>query len=231
MKISQKHPNRQPHNWLIYDVNDQWLEKYIHMYEGTIYDLGCGESPYREWFLNYASSYLGVDWSDSFHNLSADIQADLNQMLPIESEVADTVVSFSVIEHLHNPQLMLSEAYRILKPNGSFIAQVPWQWGIHEAPYDFFRYTPYALKKLLTTAGFDEINIEAQSGCFTMLTMKLNYLSTRLIKGPQLIREVIKLPFYLIWYIAQKIAPYLDKLDKNWDLETTGFFITAKKKS
>ena len=26
MKISQKHPNRQPHNWLIYDVNDQWLE-------------------------------------------------------------------------------------------------------------------------------------------------------------------------------------------------------------
>ena len=88
--------------------------------------------------LNYASSYLGVDWSDSFHNLSADIQADLNQMLPIESEVADTVVSFSVIEHLHNPQLMLSEAYRILKPNGSFIAQVPWQWGIHEAPYDFF---------------------------------------------------------------------------------------------
>ena len=107
MKISQKHPNRQPHNWLIYDVNDQWLEKYIHMYEGTIYDLGCGESPYREWFLNYASSYLGVDWSDSFHNLSADIQADLNQMLPIESEVADTVVSFSVIGWSVCPAVLL----------------------------------------------------------------------------------------------------------------------------
>lgn len=230
MKISKKHPNRRPHNWLIYDINDRWLEKHKHMYGSTIYDLGCGESPYKEWFLNFADSYIGVDWSDSFHDLNSDIQTDLNKALPIENEVADTVISISVIEHLHNPQSMLNEAFRILKPEGTFIAQVPWQWGVHEAPFDFYRYTPYALRRILSSAGFVDINIEAQSGCFTMLAMKINYLSSRLLRGPKIIKGIIKLPLYLVWYITQKLAPYLDKLDGNWDLETSTFFITAKKK-
>jgi ubiquinone/menaquinone biosynthesis C-methylase UbiE len=42
----------------------------------------------------------------------------LNQPLPIESEVADTVISLSVMEHLREPQLFLNEAHRILKRGG-----------------------------------------------------------------------------------------------------------------
>lgn len=35
--------------------------------------------------------------------------ANLNVSLPIESEVADTIVSLSVLEHLYEPQFMLNE--------------------------------------------------------------------------------------------------------------------------
>ena len=77
--------------------------------------------------------------------MKADIVADLNKPLPIESEVADVVVSISVLEHLCEPMTMLSESFRILKPGGSILLQVPWQWWIHEAPYDFYRYSPYGL--------------------------------------------------------------------------------------
>ena len=52
---------------------------------GTIYDLGCGEKPFQNYFESLGVNYIGVDWSNSLHNLKADIIADLNKSLPIES--------------------------------------------------------------------------------------------------------------------------------------------------
>src|SRR5665647_331058 len=175
--ISRNHSNRRAHNWLIYDIGDNFLQKYAPLYKGVLYDLGCGESPYQEFFLRYADKYVGVDWAGSFHDTKADIAADLNKPLPIESEVADTVVSLSVMEHLCEPQTMLNQARRILKPGGVMVLQVPWQWWIHEAPYDFFRYTPYGLKYLFEKASFIHVVVEPQSGFFTTWILKMNYFS------------------------------------------------------
>lgn len=212
-------------------MGDRCLEKYTALYRGTIYDLGCGEAPYKDWFLQFGEHYVGVDWSVSFHNIKADIVANLNEPLPIESAIADTVLSFSVMEHLSEPQKMLSEAYRILKPGGSMILQVPWQWSIHEAPYDFFRYTPYGLRLMLERAGFVDIKVQAQAGFFTMMVMKINYFSKRCVRGPKTIRFFIFTFMSIFWYVGQKIAPILDKIDLNWETETTGYFVTAKKMS
>lgn len=229
MKISSLHSNRGAHNWLIYDVGDCWLERNVDFYRGVTYDLGCGEAPYKEWFLQYVDQYIGVDWSNSLHDIKADIVANLNEPLPIEDHVADTVLSFSVLEHLCEPQLMLNEAHRIMKLGGTLVLQVPWQWWIHEAPYDFYRYTPHALQLLLSRAGFSEINVHAQSGIFTMLIMKLNYFSLRLIRGPKATRYLVQILLIVFWFLGQKLAVLLDKLDSSWELETIGFFVTAKK--
>lgn len=141
IKPSTLHGNRKAYNWLVYDCGDRFLAQNTNRFRGVLYDLGCGESPYREWFLKYADTYVGVDWSDSLHDIKADVVANLNGSLPINDEVADTVMSLSVLEHICEPQQMLSEAYRILKPGGGLVLQVPWMWWVHEAPYDYFRYT------------------------------------------------------------------------------------------
>ena len=227
--ISQNHSNRQAHNWLSYDVSDRHLEKSIPLYNGALYDLGAGESPYKEFFLLYADSYVAVDWSGSFHDTKADIVANLNEPLPIDSEVADTVVSLSVLEHLCEPQLMLSEAFRILRKDGSIVLQVPWQWQIHEEPHDYFRFTPYGLEYLFKRAGFVDIHIAPQAGFFTTIILKLNYFSRRLIRGPRIIRFLLRALFSVFWYVGQKLAPLLDKLDRNWEAETCGYFVTARK--
>jgi SAM-dependent methyltransferase len=197
------------------------------MYKGAVYDLGCGEAIYKDFFLRYADEYIGVDWSDTLHNSKADIVADLNKETKIKSNVADTVISLSVMEHLFCPQTMLNEAARILKPNGKLVLQVPWQWRLHEDPYDYFRYTPYALEKMLKIAKFKDITIEAQSGFFTMIVLKFNYFTKRFVVGPKLMRGLISLIIVPIWFILQLIAPILDKLDRNWLSETTGYFVTA----
>jgi SAM-dependent methyltransferase len=228
--INQKHPNRRAHNWLVYDLLDRFIALNTKKYKGILYDLGAGESPYKDFILRYADEYVAVDWAGSYHNTNADIVADLNKPLPIDNNVADTILCISVIEHLSEPQIMLDESYRILKSGGELILQVPWQWWIHEAPFDFFRYTPYGLDLLLKKAGFVEINITPQSGFFTTMILKLNYFSQRLIRGPYLMRWFLRKVFSVFWYSGQKLAPFLDKLDSNWELEASGYFINAQKK-
>lgn len=229
MTISRSHSNRRAHNWLIYDVGDRWLQASTHLFRGTLYDLGCGETPYKEWLLKYASRYVGVDWSDSLHEIKADVIANLNERLLVESEVAETVLSLSVLEHLSEPQTMLNEAYRILKPGGTLVLQVPWQWWIHEAPHDYFRYTPYGLRHMLKKAGFIDIVVEPQAGYFTTAVLKWNYFTKRFVRGPKLLRWMVTGAVLPFWYIGQKTAPLLDKLDRHWALEASGFYVVAHK--
>lgn len=230
IQASKTHNNRRPWNWLVYQTNDAFLNKYSVHYKGKMFDLGCGARSYESFFLHFADTYTGIDWGSSVHDLKADILADLNQPLPVESEVADSVVCLSVLEHLSEPQTLLNESYRIMKPGAVMVLQVPWQWWIHEAPYDFFRYSPYGLKHLFEKAGFSDIEIEPTSGFFSMWILKMNYFTLGLIKGPRIIRALKRMVFQPCWYIGQKLAPYLDKLDKNWAAETQGYFVVAKKK-
>lgn len=225
---SATHSNRKPHNYHIYDNIDYYLQLYSTNIKGTLYDLGCGTSPYKSWLLNYADRYVGVDWGSTLHELKADILADLNEPLPIESEVADTVMSLSVMEHLREPQVFLNESHRILKPGGSMVVQVPFMWWVHEAPYDFYRYTRYGLQYMFEKAGFTDVTIHPQTGFWVMWTLKFNYQSTRMIRGPWAVRKTIGLLLRGIWAIDQRVAPWLDK---HWkcDAETVGYFVVARK--
>jgi SAM-dependent methyltransferase len=216
-------------NWLLYDVGERFLRKYAPHFKGALYDLGCGEQSHRPFFLRYANQYIGVEWSGGDDSLRPDIVADLNRPLAIADGVADTVVSLSVLEHLYEPQCMLNEAFRILKPGGAMVLQVPWQWWIHEAPHDYFRFTPYGLRYMLNKAGFQVVHIEAQCGFFTTWIVKFNYFSNRAITGPRYFRRFLKTFLVPFWYLGQVFAPFLDKLDKDWDLEAQGYFVLAIK--
>lgn len=229
MKPSKLHSNRKAYNWLLYDQGDKWLENYSKYYKGKLVDLGCGEAPYKEYFLQYAENYIGVDWTNTLHNSKADIVSDLNKKIELEDEFADTIVSLSVMEHLCEPQVFLNESYRILKTDGVMILQVPWMWWIHEAPYDYFRYTPYGLKYIFEKAGFKDVFVQPTTGFFTTIFIKINYFSLRMIKGSNLQKKITRMCLLPFWYISQKIAPYLDSLHRGWSLESQGFMVIAKK--
>lgn len=228
LKISKEHNNRKFYNWVIYDIGDKWLRRFTDKYKGNLYDLGCGEMPFKNWLLNYAETYTGVDWGNSLHTIEADILADLNKPLPIQDKVADTVISFSVMEHLCEPQLFLDEAHRILKPGGWVILQVPFMWHVHEAPYDYFRYTRYGLLYMFEKSGFSEITIYSQTGFWVMWILKFNYQTRRLIKGPAIIRNAISLLLRIVWWINQHFALILDNYFKN-ESETASYFVIARK--
>lgn len=226
MKIA--HPNCSWHNWILYSRTEKDLSRVTGKISGRLYDLGCGQAPYKEYFLNYCAEYIGVDWTTSADGQYSNIIADLNYPLPIESAVADCAIAISVLEHLSHPTQLLSEVARILKPNGKLILQVPWQWWIHEEPHDYYRFSPWALNLLLQNAGFTNIEITAQSGAATTIFIKVNYLLRRFVRGPTYVKKLVELILIPIWTINQFLAIFLDRFDSNWDRDTTGYFVTAE---
>lgn len=229
IKPSEFHSNKKPYNWLIYDISDKWLESYSKYYKGTLVDLGCGEAPHKNYFLQYVNKYIGVDWTNTLHNSKADIISDLNKKIEIENDFADTIISLSVMEHLCEPQIFLNESYRILKKDGTIILGVPWMWWIHEAPHDYFRYTPYGLKYMFEKAGYKDIQIQPTTGFFSMWFLKMNYFSLKWIKGSKIRKAFTKAFLIPFWYTLQKLAPWLDNKHRGWSLESAGFFVVAKK--
>lgn len=217
------------HNWLAIKNNNEILKDNLFRFKGIVYDLGCGIRPYEQDILHECDQYIGVDWGNTSHKLKANIISDLNKPLPIESNSADLVTSFQVLEHLSEPQTFLNEAHRILKKNGEIFLTVPFQWWMHEVPYDYYRYTRYGLKYLFEKAEFQDIEIKANSGFFTMWLLKINYFSLRFIKGPKFLQNLLKIALIPIWFTVQKLAPFLDRLDKNWELETGAFTVVARK--
>lgn len=216
------------HNWLLVAINNEQVRKRLGLMKGRVYDLGCGTRPYEDDIIAAGATYVGVDWSNTLHGLRAEVVADLNRPLPIEDGAADIVVSFQVLEHLSEPLVMLSEALRILKPGGRIFLAVPFQWHVHEAPYDFFRYTNFGLKHLFGKAGFSNIHVEAVSGFWVTWALKFNYQTMRYIRGPCAARLVARGLLSAVWFATQNVARVLDRLDRN-ENETAGYFVSAMK--
>lgn len=69
--------------------------------------------------------------------------------LPFDSYTFNTVLMLQVLEHIDNPESAIKEASRVLKTEGMLIISVPFLYPVHDAPYDYFRFTEYALRSLL----------------------------------------------------------------------------------
>ena len=216
------------HNWLIKRSLNRIVRQHIDSLRGVVVDLGCGIRPYESDILTRAERYIGLDWNNTLHGLQADIVADLNRPLPLRNEVADCITTFEVIEHLAEPGIMLSEAFRILRCGGRLLLSAPFQWWVHEAPWDYQRFTRYGLEYQLKKAGFTNIQITPTSGFWAMWVLKLNYQLTRLIRGPRLQRFVIRAFLIPIWWLGQVLAPLMDQY---WheENETAGYFVAADK--
>jgi SAM-dependent methyltransferase len=71
------------------------------------------------------------------------------------------------------PQEVLAETYRLLRPGGLVFFTVPFVWPIHCIPYDEYRYTPFALQRILSDCGFKEIQLKATGGRNSVLAVML----------------------------------------------------------
>lgn len=147
---------------LITDKYQPAFHQYAH---GLLLDMGCGKVPFYESYRECISENICIDWPSSIHsNAHVDVFCDLSQTLPFAACTFDTILSSDVIEHLPNPELAFSEMSRLLKPNGILLLNTPFLYMLHEVPNDYYRFTRYAIKRLLDTTGLELVRLEEIGG-------------------------------------------------------------------
>jgi 2-polyprenyl-6-hydroxyphenyl methylase/3-demethylubiquinone-9 3-methyltransferase len=94
----------------------------------TVLDIGCGAGMLTNAFSKEGHTVHGIDLSPS--SLEVAIKHDETKKvsyqvanayaIPYEKETFDVVCAMDVLEHVEEPSLLISEASRVLKPEGLF---------------------------------------------------------------------------------------------------------------
>ncbi|NOU05689.1 MAG: class I SAM-dependent methyltransferase [Hyphomicrobiaceae bacterium] len=61
--------------------------------------------------------------------------------LPFEDAAFDCVIAMAVLEHVLDPETVIAEFHRVLKPGGVVAADTPFMQQVHMRAYDFTRFT------------------------------------------------------------------------------------------
>jgi SAM-dependent methyltransferase len=137
---------------------------------GVMVELGAGAMPYYDLYRRQVQEVWCLDWPQSLHlQPHADLWCDLNAGIPLCSGMADTLMLADVLEHIYRPQALLAEMHRVLRPGGVAVLNTPFMYWVHEAPHDYFRYTPHALERMARDAGFEVLRLDAVGGSLCVL--------------------------------------------------------------
>ena len=154
-----------------------FIKSSLSLFSGKLLDVGCGKMPYKKYILenSKATEYIGLDIDDALvydKKIKPDYTWDGIRM-PFENNTFESAIGTEVLEHCPNPEIILKEIYRVLKPGGVFLFTVPFLWNLHEVPHDEYRYTPFSLERHLKNSGFRDVAIKATGGWHASMAQML----------------------------------------------------------
>jgi len=143
-------------------------------------DIGAGTAPYEAVLRQsmHVDHYIALDIAPSDRTT---LVADCGR-LPFKSSALDMVVSFDVIQHVPNAELMLSEANRVLKPGAHLIMTYPFLYPECDAQ-DFRRWTIDGMRLMLRANGFEPVLEKRRGGSMFALTCWLTWAIQHTLPG------------------------------------------------
>jgi SAM-dependent methyltransferase len=109
--------------------------------------------------------------------------------LPFADGCFDGVIAQAVLEHVLDPQLVVAEIHRVLKPNGLVYAETPFMQQVHEGAFDITRFTMVGHRRLFR--WFDELDAGVVCGPATALIWSLRYFVRSLPRRSRVARELL----------------------------------------
>ena len=148
--------------------------------EMLVLDAGAGRAPYRDLFSHVRYETADIALLDRRY---ADLTyvCDLTDV-PVEDGRFDRVICNQVLEHVPDPRAVLREVARVTKDGGRVLCTCPFFFQPHQKPYDYYRYTSYALRELFADSGFAVDRIDWVEGYFATVGLQFTHMSRFLPK-------------------------------------------------
>jgi SAM-dependent methyltransferase len=143
-------------------IHPQWLlgqrtrPEGIESVSGLVLDIGAADR-WIEKELPKAVEYIALDYPATGHGLygaTPTVFADASQ-LPFRGAQFDAVICLEVIEHVPAPFQVFSEISRVLKTGGEAWISMPFLYPLHDAPFDFQRFTEFGLTHATKKVGLE----------------------------------------------------------------------------
>lgn len=147
--------------------------------------------------------------------------------LPIKDQSVDVIINTAMLEHVSDPQNIVTEMHRILKKEGEFFCYLPFIVPFHAAPDDFQRWTNEGVKHCFRQ--FNKVSVSIGAGPTSgMLWVLQEWLAILFSFGSRTLHDII---FLLLMVLTAPIKlldillihfPHAEKI-------ASGFVITGKK--
>lgn len=199
------------------------IRQFAPRLKGNLLDFGCGSKPYRSLFP-HVGQYTGVDIENEGHpheNEAIDVFYD-GRHLPFSDAHFDSVLCSEVLEHVPNPDEIITEIHRVMKPQGKILITIPFVWDEHETPHDYRRLTSFGTRQFLEQAGFEIIE-QQKTAHFAAVIAQLTmlYLHNVLFTKNKYLNLLINLVFispvtitgsFLAWLLPRNRKLYFNNV-------------------
>ncbi|HXV58422.1 MAG TPA: class I SAM-dependent methyltransferase [Gaiellaceae bacterium] len=159
-----------------------------------VLDAGAGRARYRHLFDHVSYETCDITDETGVQDYLCDI-ADL----PMPDGTYDLVFCSQTLEHVENPQRVMSELARVTKPGGQVWLSAPLIYEEHNQPHDYFRYTQFAWRLLAEQAGLQVEALRPLEGYYGTLSYHLHTGSRLLPKRHRVVR-------WLLSYLSRRMA-------------------------
>jgi SAM-dependent methyltransferase len=172
-----------------------------------VLDAGAGNHLYKTLFEH--SKYHSTDLHQDKERLT--FISDLTS-LPIANGIYDLIVCTQVLEHVREPEVVLSEFYRALKYMGELWLTAPFYFEEHEAPNDYFRFTQFGIQHLMTKCGFQTKRLEWLEGYLGTVSYEMMKIARMLPVDPRAFGHPIFGILFSIFAVVLKPTAFLISL-------------------
>lgn len=200
--------------------------------ETKILDVGAGHGDFADIFEG--RRYYSLD---IVPYPEVDLVADLGEVNPFKNGAFDVVVMMNVLEHVYESRSLIKSIARIIAPGGSVVITVPFLLKVHQAPFDFARYTPYFIEKMAMDAGLQVESLQGYYDTQYLLNESLGNAWQYSIKTQSKSQQFIARGLV---FIIQRLVNWFGKVTRKGFIDVTqsqpnpapvGYLVVLRKKA